>query len=55
MEQPRTIYDFYGFPMNLYTISYPAPGSPEDARFVTNAKRNSEVKYDYDWGLYHAS
>ena len=29
MEQPKTIYDFYGFPESLYEVKYPAPGSAE--------------------------
>ncbi|SEP46724.1 4,5-DOPA dioxygenase extradiol [Propionispora vibrioides] len=32
--QPETIYDFYGFPQELYQVSYACPGSPATADLV---------------------
>jgi 4,5-DOPA dioxygenase extradiol len=54
-EKPKTIYDFYGFPAELYQMSYPSPGSPEVARQVTELVKKPEVKLDRSWGLDHAS
>ncbi len=38
---PSTLYDFYGFPRELYGMRYPAPGSPrlavQVARLLTSA------------------
>jgi 4,5-DOPA dioxygenase extradiol len=50
---PETIYDFYGFPQDLYKIVYPAPGSPEYA-----AKTKTlwpELTIDKTWGLDHGA
>ncbi len=55
MEKPRTIYDFYGFPEELYKTHYPSPGSPDDAELVTRTVRSATVKCDDKWGLDHAS
>jgi 4,5-DOPA dioxygenase extradiol len=32
---PPMFYDYYGFPDEAYTITYPAPGSPEDANRIS--------------------
>ena len=55
VEKPRTIYDFYGFPEELYKISYPCLGAAEDAKLVTKLVKSTQVKCDADWGLDHAS
>jgi 4,5-DOPA dioxygenase extradiol len=51
MKQPRTIHDFGGFPVQLYEVQYPAPGSPELARRVAGLVGRTEL--DEDWGLDH--
>ena len=55
MDKPRTIYDFYGFPEELYEIQYPCQGSAENARLVTSLVKSARVKCDASWGLDHAS
>ena len=55
MEKPRTIYDFYGFPEELYKIRYPCKGAPDDAKLVTKRVKSAQVKCDAEWGLDHAS
>lgn len=53
--KPRTIYDFYGFPDELYRLSYPSPGSPDDARQISESIKKPPVKCDDSWGLDHAA
>ena len=55
MPQPRTIYDFYGFPRPLYEKKYPAPGSPELARQVQQAVHSTQVVLDEALGLDHGT
>jgi 4,5-DOPA dioxygenase extradiol len=54
-KRPQTIYDFYGFPEELYRLSYTSPGSPEVARLVTELVKKPSVKLDPSRGLDHAS
>jgi 4,5-DOPA dioxygenase extradiol len=55
MEKPETIYDFYGFPEELYKIRYPCPGAPKEAELVTQTLEAAQVRCSSDWGLDHAS
>jgi 4,5-DOPA dioxygenase extradiol len=51
--KPDTIYDFSGFPDELYNIVYPAPGSPATAELaIENAPY---IKQDPSWGLDHGA
>jgi 4,5-DOPA dioxygenase extradiol len=54
-ENPRLIYDFYGFPRELYQVKYPSSGSSEVAEFTSELVRSVQVKCNNDWGLDHAS
>ncbi len=55
--QLETIYDFYGFPQELYNINYPATGCPEVANEVASALRYAgfEVDESSEHGLDHGA
>ncbi|MEI6288839.1 MAG: 4,5-DOPA dioxygenase extradiol [Chloroflexota bacterium] len=55
MEKPRTIYDFYGFPQELYEMSYPAPGKPDLVQTIRKLIQKTEIQPDMDWGLDHGT
>lgn len=55
MDRPRTIHDFYGFPEELYAVSYPAPGSPRLASRVRELLHGATVSADLKWGLDHGA
>jgi len=55
VEKPKTIYDFYGFPKELYEVTYPAPGSPDLAQTIRKAIKSTEVQPDMSWGLDHGT
>lgn len=50
---PKTIYDFSGFPEELYNVEYPAPGAPDFADAILQAV--PEVRADQKWGLDHGA
>ncbi len=55
VNRPKTIYDFYGFPEELYEMSYPSSGAPVEAQLVTETVKKGVVACDQHWGLDHAS
>lgn len=56
MNYPRTIHDFGGFPQALFDVKYPAKGSPELAKEITEQIKTTNIKLDQgNWGLDHGS
>lgn len=53
-ESPKTIYDMYGFPKELYEIVYNCPGSPELAK-ISKELISKESVFDNTWGIDHGT
>jgi 4,5-DOPA dioxygenase extradiol len=53
-EQPKTIYDMYGFPKELYEVIYNTPGSPILAK-TSKELITKETEYDNSWGIDHGT
>lgn len=53
-KNPRTVYDMYGFPKELYELKYDAEGSPETAAIVKGLI-SGDVKIDNSWGIDHGT
>jgi 4,5-DOPA dioxygenase extradiol len=51
--RPEVIYDFYGFPEELYQVAYPAAGEPELATEIHRLL--SEIEPDGQRGLDHGA
>jgi 4,5-DOPA dioxygenase extradiol len=43
-ERPRLVYDFHGFPEELYRLQYPSPGRPDLADEIVVALRAAGIR-----------
>jgi 4,5-DOPA dioxygenase extradiol len=52
--KPDTVYDMYGFPDELYQVTYNAPGAPELAHRIKDMI-SDDVGIDNSWGIDHGT
>lgn len=53
--RPEQIFDFHGFPHELYKEKYNAPGSPEIAKMIAETIGDNIITLDTDRGIDHAA
>ena len=54
-EPPEQIYDFYGFPDELYAVKYHPPGARAVAESIVRELPSDNIQPDAGWGIDHAS
>jgi len=54
-ENPKLVYDFYGFPQKLYDVNYPVKGSLAYAKTIKESIRTVKVALDDSWGIDHGA
>ncbi|PJZ71491.1 4,5-DOPA dioxygenase extradiol [Leptospira perolatii] len=54
-KAPEQIYDFYGFPKELYEIEYHPPGNPELAKEIAEFLKHDGALTTEEWGLDHGA
>ncbi|MFW9824262.1 MAG: dioxygenase [Candidatus Thorarchaeota archaeon] len=53
-NQPKMVYDYYGFPKQFYEYKYPAKGSSKIASEIAESLPNT-LHTTKDWGIDHAA
>lgn len=54
-EKPKQIYDFYGFPEEIYNIKYEPFGGKEYAEKIYSKLKEDGAELTEEWGLDHAA
>ena len=54
-DTPKQIYDFYGFPDELYAVQYHPPGARAFAGSIARELRSDNIQLNAEWGIDHAS
>lgn len=54
-ESPKQIYDFYGFPDEIYNIKYEPNGGKEYAERIYKEIKSEGVELTDEWGVDHAA
>ena len=54
-DNPKQIYDFYGFPDEIYNIKYEPSGGKEYAEKIYKEVKEVGVELTNEWGLDHAA
>lgn len=54
-DEPKMIYDFYGFPEELYNVKYNPKGSKKYAELILKEVNDESIQGTNSWGLDHAA
>lgn len=54
-QKPKQIYDFYGFPEELYNIKYEPLGAKDYGHSVADKLKEFYIKTTEEWGLDHGA